>query len=41
QRALPGPRRGQAPPGLRPAAAMLGEQGAERERARVADLRRR
>ncbi|MFE7277132.1 DeoR/GlpR family DNA-binding transcription regulator [Streptomyces sp. NPDC057623] len=39
RRALPGPRRGQ---GLRPAAAVLGEQGvAERERARVADLRRR
>ncbi|MFF7164956.1 DeoR/GlpR family DNA-binding transcription regulator [Streptomyces sp. NPDC008086] len=37
---LPGPRRGQ---GLRSAAAVLGEQGAERERerARVADLRRR
>ncbi|WP_078916739.1 DeoR/GlpR family DNA-binding transcription regulator [Streptomyces viridochromogenes] len=44
QRALPGPRRGQVPggaPGLRSAAAVLGEQGAERERARVADLRRR
>ncbi|MGW1358072.1 DeoR/GlpR family DNA-binding transcription regulator [Streptomyces chartreusis] len=44
QRALPGPRRGPSGsgPGLRPAgAAVLGEQGAERERARVADLRRR
>ncbi|NUP44794.1 MAG: DeoR/GlpR transcriptional regulator [Streptomyces sp.] len=42
--ALPGPRRGPAggAPGLRSAAAtVLGEQGAERERARVADLRRR
>ncbi|MEJ8670844.1 MULTISPECIES: DeoR/GlpR family DNA-binding transcription regulator [unclassified Streptomyces] len=46
RRALPGPRRGQVPggaAGLRSAAAVLGEQGAERERerARVADLRRR
>ncbi|QKZ19214.1 DeoR/GlpR family DNA-binding transcription regulator [Streptomyces chartreusis] len=44
QRALPGPRRGPSGggPGLRPVgAAVLGEQGAERERARVADLRRR
>ncbi|MFF6976695.1 DeoR/GlpR family DNA-binding transcription regulator [Streptomyces sp. NPDC008343] len=46
RRALPGPRRGQVPggaAGLRSAAAVLGEQGTERERerARVADLRRR
>ncbi|MFG2551707.1 DeoR/GlpR family DNA-binding transcription regulator [Streptomyces sp. NPDC048581] len=43
--ALPGPRRGQAPPGggpgLRSAATVLGDPGGERERARVADLRRR